>query len=83
MYALAEALIAKQPYGDRTLIAELQWISAGLIGDHLRDITRGSDHYLTTALYRVAPPAWTKFKDGTVRPAVCTVASHLFFRLNQ
>lgn len=83
VYALAEALIAKQPYGDRTLIAELQWISAGLIGDHLRDITRGSDHYLTTALYRVAPPAWTKFKDGTVRPAVCTVASHLFFRLNQ
>lgn len=83
VYALAEALISKQPYGERSLIAELQWISAGLIGDQLRDITRGSDHYLTAALFRAAPPAWAKLANGTTRTPTCSVGSHLFFRLAQ
>jgi N-acetylmuramoyl-L-alanine amidase len=83
VYALAEALINKQPYGDRSLIAELQWISAGLIGDQLRDITRGADHYITASLYRIAPPKWARLSNGERRTPVCSVASHIFFRLSQ
>jgi hypothetical protein len=83
VYQLADALIRKQPYGDRTLVAELQWISAGLIGDQLRDITRGSDHYMTAALYRTAPPKWARLANGTLRAPTCSVASHVFFRLAQ
>ena len=83
VYALAQALISKQPYGDRSLIGELQWISAGLIGDQLRDITRGSDHYLTASLFRAAPPSWAKLSNGTMRTPTIAVGAHLFFRLTQ
>lgn len=83
VYALAQALIARQPYGERSLVAELQWIAAGIIGDQLRDITRGADHYMTAALYRAAPPAWAKLANGQKRTPICSVASHVFFRLTQ
>lgn len=83
VYALAQALITKQPFGDRSLVAELQWIAAGLIGDQLRDITLGSDHYVTLGLLRTAPPSWARLKDGATRRPTCTVASHAFFRLAQ
>ncbi len=83
VYALAEALINRQPHGERSLVAELQWIAAGLIGDQLRDITRGSDHYITAGLFRAAPPKWALLADGTRRTPVTSVASHVFFRLAQ
>lgn len=83
VYALAEALITRQPYGERSLIAELQWIAAGLIGDQLRDISRGADHYVTAALFKTAPPKWALLENGTHRTPVCSVASHVFFRLAQ
>lgn len=83
VYALAEALLAKQPYGDQSLIAELQWIAEGLIGDQLRDITRGADHYVTTSLYRMAAPKWALYADGRKRAPIVTIGAHSFFRLNQ
>lgn len=83
VYALAQALIDRQPYGERNLIAELQWIASGLIEDRLRDITRGSDHYITSALYRSNPPSWARLQDGTKRTPITSVASHVFFRLAQ
>lgn len=75
VYALAEALIQKQPVGDASLIAELQWIAHGLIENQLRDHVNGADHYLTTALLRTRPPTWV----GAMRP-VAVVGAHSFFR---
>lgn len=73
VYDLAEALIARQP--QRGLIAELEWIAEGIIGDVLRDVTRGADHYCTVALYQSpARPTWAK----TIH---ATVGAHVFFRL--
>lgn len=83
VYALAQALLARQPVGEPSLIAELRWVAAGVIGQQLRDITRGADHYLTTALYRTAPPAWARLSSGHKRAPVCTLGAHVFFRLAQ
>ncbi len=83
VYALAEALIARQPVGEPSLIAELRWIAAGIIGQQIRDTTRGADHYVTSALYRAAPPKWALLSNGQKRAPVCAIGAHLFFRLSQ
>jgi hypothetical protein len=74
LYALAEALIKRTPIGEQSLVTELQWVAEGLIGEQLRDVTRGATHYLTAALYKAAPPNWAKG-----RPIVASVGAHLFF----
>ena len=76
VYALAQALMDQQPVGP--VVTELQWIAEGVMGGALRDVTRGSDHYLTTALLRSSKaPAW-----ALKSPSVVTIGSHTFFRLN-
>lgn len=75
-YAVAEALIRRTPMGERTVLSEIGWIVDGLIGEQLRDITASADHYVTTRMYRAAPPHWAKG-----RTPCAVVNSHTFFRL--
>lgn len=77
VYALAEALIQRQPVGAN--VFELRWVAEGIIGGALRDVTRaigGADSYLTTTLLRTSPPDWAK----TFRPSV-VIGNHTFFKL--
>lgn len=76
-YEVAEALLLGGPSGERTVLSEIRFIAAGIIGEQLRDITRNADHYLTATLYRRPEcPNWAKGKVPVAR-----IASHCFFRL--
>ncbi len=77
VYALAEALVLRQPIGQASIVAELQWIAHGLIESQLRDLTHGATHYLTAALLAMAPPAWTKNQTP-----VAAIGRHVFFKLS-
>lgn len=77
VYAMAEALVTRQPLGDRSLVSELRWIAQGALGDQLRDHTRSADHYLTRTLFESSLcPSWAKG-----RVPVAAIASHVFLRL--
>lgn len=41
-------------------LAQAQWIADGIISGAAKDNTRGSTHYLTTALLDSKPPSWAK-----------------------
>lgn len=77
VYDLAVALLTNQPLGDRSLVSELRWVAQGVIGEQLRDVTLGADHYLTRALWTSPKaPTWSRTKAPHAR-----IASHVFFRL--
>lgn len=77
VYALADALMRRQvPDGAPSALSQIQWVVTGVMEDRLIDNTRSSDHYLTTALLRTAPPTWAQRQ-----PAVCVRGAHTFFRL--
>jgi N-acetylmuramoyl-L-alanine amidase len=75
-YAVAEALLARQPMGEQTALSEIAWVVDGLMGSQLRDITRGADHYLTRQLYRTNPPIW-----AMKQTPIAEISAHCFFRL--
>jgi len=76
VYALAEHLVKRLPLGGGVL-PQLQWIAEGIIGEQIRDRAKGSDHYLTVALYgSMKAPEWARQATPVVK-----VGSHQFFRL--
>jgi hypothetical protein len=60
---------------DRASFIECKYIAAGVISGQIRDKSKGSTHYCTTALLRVATPKWAI--DQT--PAV-VIGAHTFFK---
>ncbi len=60
--------------GDFVLFRECQYLAGGILSGVLRDPTRGSCHYLTTALLSSKPPSWVAGRT----PAV-VIDSHAFF----
>jgi len=78
VYALAKALHVQQAAtGPRSIVGQLEWIAVGVMDDVLIDITKGSDHYLTTALLRSdRAPAWSRHRRPTA-----IVGAHTFLRL--
>lgn len=77
VYALAKALHDRQAAtGPQSIVGQLEWVAVGVMDDVLIDVTRGSDHYLTTRLLKTAPPQWARGKAPASQ-----VAAHTFFRL--
>ncbi len=58
-------------------MAHALWVAEGVMTVGTPDVTRGADHYLTTALLRSKPPGWT------LPPAkqVAEIGAHTFFRV--
>ena len=58
------------------ILIECYWIAEGVLDGELRDIAKGADHYITTALLA------SDHKPGWVRAMtwVATVGSHAFYR---
>ena len=56
------------------LFRESEYLACGIISGVLRDPTKGSTHYLTTALLKSNPPVWTEGQ----RPAV-VIGAHTFY----
>lgn len=56
------------------ILRECAWIAFGIMGGEIRDRVKGSTHYLTADLFRVAPPKWAKGRTPVAR-----VGAHLFF----
>lgn len=77
VYDVADALIERQPVGERSGLAQLRWIAQGVLGDQLVDVSKTSDHYLTVALWQ-SPlcPTWARGKSP-----VAVWHRHAFFRL--
>jgi hypothetical protein len=59
---------------DRALMAECRYLAGGIISRAFIDTTKGSTHYLTTALYHKDPPAWTLHQTPVAR-----IGAHVFF----
>lgn len=77
VYDLGAALLTKQPLGDRSLVSEIQWLAMGIVENVIRDVARGCDHYLTSALWRSPKcPTW-----ALSRTPVFEESGHAFFRL--
>ena len=58
------------------VVRECQWIADGVLSGACRDITRGADHYLTTALLSsTKKPGWVVAMVWTA-----TVGTHAFYR---
>jgi N-acetylmuramoyl-L-alanine amidase len=76
VYALAQRLMVDgaHPANEVALIADLQWVADGIISDRWKDITKGSMHYVTSAMFRKAPPKWARGRAPTVE-----IGSHVFF----
>ncbi len=76
LMALAYKVVNRQSLGsDAALFNECKWIAAGVIGGQLIDRTKGSTHYLTSALYYShTAPAWTVGHT----PVIC-IGAHSFF----
>ena len=54
---------------------ECQWIALGVMQFKIKDITGGSDHYMTTDLYDNNPPGWAK-----TMAVAQTFGAHTFLR---
>ncbi len=74
---LARKVMRRESLGsDAALFNECKWIAAGVIGGQLIDRTKGSTHYLTTALYYRQPPVtWT-----VGHTPVAVIGAHSFFK---
>lgn len=81
VFALAKALLLKQPVGATGVVAQLRWVAEGIIGDALMDVTNGANHYCTIKLYREDPPFWVKRKDGSLIKPIASAGNHFFFKL--
>jgi spore germination cell wall hydrolase CwlJ-like protein len=58
------------------IVRECQWIADGVLSGACRDITKGADHYLTTALLSsTKKPGWVGAMTW-----VATIGSHAFYR---
>lgn len=76
-YAIAEALIRKEPIGERTMLSQIRWIAQGVLWEQLPDVSRGADHYLTKALFESEKcPSWARNRVPVLR-----VGGHCFLRL--
>jgi N-acetylmuramoyl-L-alanine amidase len=77
VFALAEQLILGGQSGERSVVSEIRWLAAGIVGEQMRDITRNADHYLTATKFRSPDsPHWAKG-----RVPVARIGAHVFFRL--
>lgn len=77
VFAAAEALLAKEPMGRRTVLSQISWIADGIVDDQIADITRHADHYLTERLFlSLDCPSW-----AADRVPVAHVGHHVFLRL--
>lgn len=72
---MAFLLVTGQPSMD-PFVDECAFLAEGLTSGILLDRVRGSNHYVTTALLKSAPPAW-----ASGRTPVLVVGSHTFFKL--
>lgn len=75
LIALAERIVSGIPSGDRQY-EECAFLADGVIRNILGDATAGSDHYMTSALFKTNTVAWAKGKAPTA-----TIGSHVFFKL--
>jgi N-acetylmuramoyl-L-alanine amidase len=71
--ARAEAVISGTTFDDPQWL-ECAWVVDGMLAGALRSRVGASTHYLTTALLRLAPPAWAIRKR-----AAFVVGAHSFF----
>jgi N-acetylmuramoyl-L-alanine amidase len=73
--AAAEGLVNGIPPKPDSALAHALWVADGVMVHRTRDVTRGANHYLTTALLRTKPPGWT------LPPAqqVAVIGGHAFF----
>lgn len=58
------------------LLRECFWIARGLLAGEFVDNTRGSTHYLTTALLASHPPSW-----ATGQRVLAQIGNHVFLRV--
>jgi hypothetical protein len=73
--AAAERLVSGfDPKPDSSL-AHALWVADGVMLHRTRDVTKGANHYLTTALLKTKPPGWTL---PPARP-VSVIGGHTFF----
>ena len=56
------------------VLKECVWIAGGLLDDSLQDITRGSTHYITRALWESHPPKWLVGQTPKIG-----IGNHVFF----
>lgn len=78
LMALAESLVDTDHVERPTLDAafrQCRWIADGVLAGEVIDLTRGSDYYLTRALFDTRPPAWAK-----TMTVVATLGDHVFLR---
>jgi N-acetylmuramoyl-L-alanine amidase len=72
---MVDTLASGRAPGD-VVLRECQWIADGLLSHACRDITRGADHYLTTAmLSSTKKPGWVRTMTWAA-----TVGAHAFYR---
>jgi Cell wall hydrolyses involved in spore germination len=57
------------------VLRECRWIARGLFTGEFVDNTKGATHYLTSQLYRDAPPAW-----AVNQRVLAAIGSHVFLR---
>ncbi len=56
------------------VLTECYAIAQEMVSGRLQDNTTGGTHYMTTALFKAAPPLWAK----ELTP-LCVIGSHVFF----
>lgn len=79
VYLVAQTLLQGIPASERdeAVLAELDWVAEGIMSGRIRDITKGANHYLTTALLNSGKaPDWAKGKAPDL-----VLGAHSFFKL--
>jgi len=61
---------------DSPTLRQIKFITQGILGGELMDVSRGSTHYLTQALFRLNPPTWAKGQ-----PLRATIGSQVYLRV--
>jgi spore germination cell wall hydrolase CwlJ-like protein len=75
LVAVVDVLAAGHFVAD-AIVGECQWIADGILSGACRDLTRGADHYVTTALLSsTKKPGWVRTMAWAA-----TVGAHAFYR---